>query len=419
MVHRRTWSPLLLTLGALGCGSSSSIPPTPEASTPPVLPAQAALTPIEQLGKDIFFDTNLSEPPGQSCAVCHAEEVGWTGPREDLNKRGAVYEGAVPGRFGNRKAPSIAYLARAPVLSRSSEAARPDFTGGLFWDGRATGERLGPLAEQAQGPFLNPVEQNNPNPEAVVAKVCAASYADLFKQVFGDVCGNPTQAYDDIARAIAAWESSTEVNPFSSKYDAWLAKQVDLTEQEQLGLQLFQGKARCETCHPSKVGPRGEPPLFTDFSYDNLGVPRNPDNPWYGQTEFNPAGAAWDDPGLGGFLLTRTDYRSDARANLGKFRVLTLRNLDKRPRADFVKAYGHNGYFKSIKEVVHFYNTRDTLPLCGALPQEVPGRDCWPAPEVGLNLNTGALGNLGLTEEEENALVAFLQTLTDGFQASP
>jgi len=90
------------------------------------------------------------------------------------------------------------------------------------------------------------------------------------------------------------------VNPFSSKYDAYLARKVDLTEQEQRGLRLFQGKAHCDACHPSTPGPQGEPPLFTDFSYDNLGVPRNPVNPWYGQTDFNPAGAAWEDPGLGG-----------------------------------------------------------------------------------------------------------------------
>ena len=117
------------------------------------------------------------------------------------------------------------------------------------------------------------MEQNNPNPKAVVDKVCASSYADLFKQVFGDVCGDPARAYDDMGRAIAAWESSAEVNPFSSKYDAYLERKVDLTEQEQRGLRLFQGKAHCDACHPSTPGPQGEPPLFTDFTYDNLGVP--------------------------------------------------------------------------------------------------------------------------------------------------
>ncbi|MBZ4420948.1 cytochrome-c peroxidase [Myxococcus sp. RHSTA-1-4] len=418
MARTRYWYPLLLTLGALGCARDRSPPQKVEARPQQVPPLQVALTPIEQLGRNIFFDTNLSEPPGQSCAVCHGEETGWTGPDEELNKTGSVYEGAVPGRFGNRKAPSIAYLARTPVLNMDS-SKRPDFTGGLFWDGRATGERLGPLVEQAQGPFLNPVEQNLPSPEAVVNRVCVSSYAELFKQVFGDVCGDPARAYDDIGRAIAAWESSAEVNPFSSKYDAYLAKKVDLTDQEKRGLQLFKGKARCDACHPSTPGPQGEPPLFTDFTYDNLGVPRNPDNPWYGQTEFNPAGAAWDDPGLGGFLRERPEYRSMARANLGKFRVPSLRNADKRPRPDFVKSYGHNGYFKSLQDVVHFYNTRDTLPLCAGGPQEVPGRDCWPEPEVGLNLNVAEMGDLGLTEEEEAAIVAFLQTLTDGFTPPP
>ncbi|MGZ3461828.1 MAG: cytochrome C, partial [Archangium sp.] len=141
----------------------------------------------------------------------------------------------------------------------------------------------------------------------------------------------------------------------------------------------------------------------------------NPENPWYTQTDANPLGAAWVDNGLGGFLSTRPDYRPYARGNLGLHKVPTLRNVDRRPRPDFVKAYGHNGYFKSLESIVHFYNTRDVLPVC--LPQSpgTPGADCWPPPEVGLNVNTSELGNLGLTEQEEAALVAFLRTLSDGF----
>ncbi|HEX5751416.1 MAG TPA: cytochrome c peroxidase [Archangium sp.] len=397
----------LLTLGGFAGGGS---PPGEKAGPP-------ALTSVEQLGRSLFFDTGLSEPPGQSCASCHAPAAGWTGPNARVNAHGAVYEGAVPGRFGNRKPPSAAYATRAPVFHRIE--AEGTFQGGRFSDGRATGEKLGnPAADQAQGPLLNPVEQNNPHAASVVAKVCAAPYGKLFRDVHGQaICdgAHVDRAYDAIARAIVAYEGSREVNAFSSKYDAYLAGRAELTAVEKQGLQLFEGKAKCAQCHPSQPGPRGEPPLFTDDSYDNLGLPRNLENPWYTLTERNPLGAAWVDHGLGAFLVQRPDFRPFVRANLGLHKVPTLRNVDKRPRPDFVKAYGHNGYFKSLESVVHFYNTRDVLPVC--LP-ETPGLasdDCWPPPEVGLNVNTEELGALGLSGQEEAAIVAFLRTLSDGF----
>ncbi|MFL5357263.1 cytochrome-c peroxidase [Archangium sp.] len=402
-----------LVAGLLACSGHSS---APEAA-PAVAASPVALTPLEQLGRQLFFDANLSEPAGQACASCHDPGAGWTGPASHVNARGAVYEGAVEGRFGNRKPPSAAYATQSPLFHLMDRQGT--FEGGAFWDGRATGEKLGtPAAGQAQGPFLNPLEQNNPDAAAVVAKVCHAAYTPLFRSLHGeDICdgAHVERAYDGIARAIAAFEASGEVNAFSSRYDAYLAGKTQLSEQEQEGLRLFEGKARCARCHPSQPGPKGEPPLFTDFTYDNVGVPRNPDNPWYALTEFNPLGAAWADNGLGGFLATRADFRLYARANLGLHKVPSLRNVDKRPRTDFVKAYGHNGYFKSLEEVVHFYNTRDVLPVCLPGTPSTPGADCWPPPEVGLNVNAEELGNLGLSEEEEAALVAFLRTLSDGY----
>ncbi|WP_235216983.1 cytochrome-c peroxidase [Archangium violaceum] len=374
------------------------------------------LTPVERLGKLLFFDRGLSEPSGQACAVCHGPSVGWTGPELLINATGSVYEGAVKGRFGNRKPPSSAYATPAPIL-HLKDARKALFVGGNFWDGRATGEELGnPAADQAQGPFLNPVEQNNPSEAVVVAKVCRGPYASLFRSVYGSsICQNVARAYDAIALAIAAYEDSPEVNAFTSKYDAWLAGRAELSSQERWGLRLFEGKALCANCHPSQPGPRGKPPLFTDFTYDNLGVPRNLLNPWYWQREFNPLGPFWVDYGLGAFLQTREEWRPFARGNLGKVKVPTLRNVDKRPYPGFIKAYGHNGYFKSLESIVHFYNTRDVLPVC--LPEfpGTPGEDCWPPPEVGLNLNTDELGNLGLTPQEEAAIVAFLRTLSDGY----
>jgi len=286
------------------------------------------------------------------------------------------------------------------------------WVGGMFWDGRATGWTLGdPLAEQAQGPFLNPLEQALPAASYVVDRVCSSKYSDLFSQVCGYVCGDVPAAYECIARSIAAYERSSEVSQFSSKYDAYLAGQATLTEQEALGLELFEGKAMCSACHISE----GEQPLFTDFTYDNLGVPRNPENPFYFEPEWNPEGLDWVDEGLGGFLRSVGEaYESE----LGKQKVPTLRNVDKRPGPGFVKAYGHNGYFKSLDSIVHFYNTRDVKSRCTdpfTTEKDALAQDCWPVPEVESNVNTDELGNLGLTPAEEAAIVAFMKTLSDGY----
>ena len=362
-----------------------------------------SLTPEEQLGKDLFFDENLSDPTGQSCSTCHGPDVGYTGPSEALNKAGAVYQGAMQGRFGNRKPPSAAY-GYSPVFSDT-----PNLMGGMFWDGRATGKTLGdPLAEQAQGPFLNPLEQNMAGPKNVCDKVSASSYATLFDDVWGanslDCTNNYTHTYELIARSIAEYERSKEVSAFTSKYDAYLHGQIWLTPQEELGLSLFEGKGGCANCHPNKPDPQGAP-VFTDYTYDNLGVPKNPDNPFYNApTDVNPDGAEWVDPGLGGYLKN-AGYEPDVyQQEWGKFKVPTLRNVDRRPSPNFVKAYSHNGYFKSLKEIVHFYNTRD---VSGA---------GWPAAEYGDTVNKDELGNMGLTPAEEEAIVAFLGTLSDGWK---
>lgn len=351
------------------------------------------LTPIEELGKQLFFDENLSTPPGQSCATCHAPETGFTGPISDINATVAIYPGVVHTRSGNRKPPTAAYGGESPILYYEDT-----WIGGMFWDGRATGWTLDdPLAEQAQGPFLNPLEQNTPNAKKVCLKVAQSDYADLFEGVWGpgslDFKHDVEGTYEKIARSIAAYERSSEVNPFSSKYDYFLADAVELSDEEAWGLELFEAedKGNCAACHPA--------PLFTDFTYDNLGMPKNPLNPFYFMPKkWNPDGENWVDLGLGGFLES---IGEDYVAELGKQKVPTLRNVDKRPQPGFVKAYGHNGLFKSLKDIVHFYNTRDVA--------------VWPEPEVPINVNTDELGDLGLTDEEEDAIVAFLKTLNDGY----
>ena len=401
----------------------------------------------EQLGKSIFFDKQLSLKRNQSCASCHDPATGWTGPDSAVNAREAVYQGSVTGRSGNRKPPSAAYAATHPKLHLflDEEEAEQLFVGGNFWDGRATGEKLGnPAADQAQAPFVNPVEQALPDMLCVVYRVCSPTtpYPVSFEEVWGsDACeiswpenfdkmcaqdegltplpdkemAKANKIFDQIALSIAAFEASAEVNLFSSKFDNYMKGLVTLTAIEQTGLDLFKNKGKCADCHVLDPGPGNTPPLFTDFTYDNLGIPKNLENPFYTMpSDDNPQGRRWVDNGLGGFLQTRHDLREHWLDNIGKHKVPTLRNIDKRPHPDFVKAYGHNGYFKDLKQIIHFYNTRDILGVCWGTDGEIEGETCWPPPEITLNVNSDELGDLKLTDSEENAIVAFLKTLTDG-----
>lgn len=396
-----------------------------------------ALTPQERLGKSIFFDKTLSLNKNQACASCHDPEWGWTGPDNHINATGSVYQGSIPGKFGNRKPPSSAYATPSPIFHLQKQDRESLFVGGNFWDGRATGEKLGdPAADQAQGPFLNPVEQALPDSACVVYRICnAVDYPVSFKHVWSakscaitwpnaveDTCGvagetvalsetdraTSNHSYDLIALAIAAFEASPASNAFTSKFDLSFKGQAKLSRQERRGFALFKGRGQCALCHT--VSARGTKSLFTDFTYDNLGLPKNPENPVY---DVNPT---FVDLGLGSFLETRPDYAVLASVNDGKHKVPTLRNLDKRPSVVFVKAYGHNGYFKTLKGIVHFYNTRDVKPACPGpyTEAEALAANCWPAPEVAANVNTSELGNLRLTAEEEDAIVAFMKTLSDG-----
>lgn len=390
---------------------------------------------MAELGDEIFEDPRLSINGNQSCETCHDADWGFVGPDSEVNAGGAVYEGSIPGAFGDRKPPSSAYSTLSPVFHWSRRAGG-QFLGGNFFDGRATGERLGsPAAEQAQGPFLNPVEQGLRDEACVVYRVReSVGYGDLYLEVFGDaidaitfpdrideLCGeegDPFEIddenrraisieYDNIAIAIAMYEESH--NLYSSKFDAWRKGMYKPTSQERKGFALFQGKAGCAECHPSS----GQLPAFTDHSYDNLGVPANPDNPVYEVEE------GFVDEGLGGFLANRAGWGGFAEGARGKMRVPTLRNVDLRPHEGAVKAYMHNGVFKSLEQVVHFYNTRDVLPLCQQTEDPGFGETCWPAPEVAETMNAEQVGDLGLTADDEAALVAFLRMLSDGYIPNP
>jgi cytochrome c peroxidase len=238
--------------------------------------------------------------------------------------------------------------------------------------------------------------------------------------------------FDQLAQSIAGYEASAEVTVFTSKFDAVLAATAKFTPQEQTGYDLFRGKAKCNECH--RDGGPGEDPLFTDFTASNIGTPANPNLPYYAENRpdawgyvANPQGPSFVDGGVGSFLSnghllsqpSAVDQRwlKLAPDNRARIRVPTLRNVDKRPYPAFVKAYGHNGYFKSLKAIVHFYNTRDVLSRCQS-GKSGEGTTCWPAPESAANMNTTKMGNLGLSDAEEDALVSFMQTLTDGFMPS-
>lgn len=391
-------------------------------------------------GESVFFDNNLSINKNQSCAVCHGETVGWTGPDELINKKGAVYEGSLKNHFGNRKPPSSAYASLIPLFDYNSSTG---FYGGAFWDGRATGWKLGnATADQAQGPPLNPLEQALKNKEEVSRIVCNSTYSKTFLKEWDlKGCTDTNLIFDNMARSILKFESSERVNRFNSKYDRVINHTAKFTPDEQQGFDLFRGKARCSKCHLLNNSSKG-PAIFSDFSYHNIGIPSNPENPFYHMDTVcingkpvNPDGKVWIDSGLGAFLQNLSssdDWRKEPYVtkavkmmsrdqlseyvvqNIGKHRVPTLRNVDKRPDKTFVKAYTHNGYFKSLSDLVHYYNTRDILPRCSSsINDSVALRQgCWPVPEVTVNLNQD-VGNLKLTDQEEKAIVSFLKTLSD------
>ena len=421
---------------------------------------------IELLGKAMLYDKQLSVYRNEACAFCHMPEAGFTGPVSELNRTTGSYPGSVRTRFSERKPQTHSYAPLSPVLHYN--AGQGDLVGGNFWDMRATGRRLGnPAAEQAEGPPTNPVEMGLPDIACAVYRASQQPYRALFERVWGPqafsiawpdnteaACNQPgpppvgdpapvhlgaldrgraAATYDQMAQSIAGYEASHEVTAFSSKYDAVQAGKAKFTAQEQAGYDLFRGRANCNSCH--RDGGPGEDPLFTDFTASNIGTPANPGLPYYAEGVpdqrgyvANKNGASFIDFGVGGFVAnghplsqpSAVDARWQPLApqTRGRFQVPTLRNVDKRPDAGFVKAYGHNGYFKSLKQVVHFYNTRDVLPRCApGDPRE--GTGCWPAPETTENMNASKVGHLGLSDTEEDAIVSFMQTLSDGFGATP
>ena len=415
---------ILVTAACDGAGEA----PERAVATSWPLTDMLASTPLEDLGRALYFDVTLSRDGNQSCATCHDAAFGFSGPDSAVNAAGAVYAGSVRERFGNRRPPSASYATFAPILH--FDDAEGLWIGGNFWDGRATGEVLGtPAADQAIEPLLNPVQQALPDRACVIYRVREGPYSELWLGTWGDEIADVSfpesmdqecrrdaddfgltfslqdqdildRAFGQVGLSIAAFEASPDVNAFSSRYDAWKAGADVFTEQEEWGFELFTGdRALCSECHIADLSDPQD--LFTDFTFDNLGVPINPQSPVY---ESDPA---FVDLGLGGFLGDPAEH--------GKQKVPSLRNVDKRPSAPATKAFTHNGYFKSLEQVVHFYNTRDAKPACPGpyTSDEAMAEGCWPVAEVMANVNTDELGDLGLTAEEEAAIVAFMRTLSD------
>ncbi|MGH8263235.1 MAG: cytochrome-c peroxidase [Steroidobacterales bacterium] len=386
----------LLLICVAGCSASSGGDGNPA--------SPANLTPAAQLGELIFHDVSLSASGKMSCATCHDPDNAFAAPPGG----GSVPLGGpgvnVP---GFRNAPSLRYLTENPSFFFNDEGTP---TGGFDRDGRADS-----LAIQARRPFLSAHEMANAAVEDVVAKLSDAAYADDFRTLFGqDIFSTPDTAFDRMMFALQKYqhEDIGEFAPYSSKYDAFLAGCTGLSAQELRGLALYNDPARgnCAACHPSGRGPNGEPPLFTDFTYDNLGVPRNAAIP-------ANADPAYFDLGICG--PDRTDIVAGHPELCGAFKVPTLRNIA------LTAPYFHNGRIATLREVLQFYVRRDTNPdefyPLDAGGQPVKFDDLPDAYKTNVNAREGPYNRhpgdvpaLGDSDIED--VVAFLDTLTDGFQ---
>jgi len=351
------------------------------------------------LGRAIFFDATLSASGQMSCATCHdpahahaqsnALAVQSGGPNLD-----------VP---GFRSVPSLRYMT-ADKFFFDSEGTP---TAGFNRDGRASS-----LLEQAERPFLAAHEMANGDAASVTAKLAAAAYSDDFRTVFGsDAFDDPDGAFLRARFAVEAYEkAASELHPFDSKYDYFLSGKVMLAPAELRGFALFNrpDKGNCAGCHPSMRGADGAPPLFTDYTYDNLGVPRNV------EIAAN-ADPAYFDLGLCGPERVDLAEHTDL---CGAFKVPTLRNVATR------QVFFHNGTFKTLRDAIHFYVRRDTDPdefyPTGA-NGVVQKFDDLPL-EFHRNVNTEEVpydrhpGQAPrLDDGEIDDLIAFINTLTDGY----
>ena len=364
---------------------------------------------LNALGKALFFDPSLSASGKQSCASCHSPEHAY-GPPNHLSVQ---LGGADMTRTGVRAAPSLRYVQNVPAYTDhyreddgdDSEDQGP--TGGHNWDGRA-----GSAHEQARIPLLSAHEMANGEPRVVVEKIRSGPHADAFRKVLGqDVLDDEATAFNAVLMALEVFqETPSEFYPYTSKYDAVLRGQAKLSPQELRGLRVFNdpNKGNCAACHPGDIR-EGAFPAFSDFGFIAVGVPRN-------RKLAGNADPAFYDMGLCGpdrtDLKDRTDY-------CGLFRTPSLRNVALR------NAFFHNGIFHSLDEVLHFYAERDVKPQKW-YPRGKDGQvskfDDLPVQyHANVNMEAPFGGKPGdkplMNEGEMRDVIAFLKTLTDGYQA--
>lgn len=383
-----------------------------DASLPSSSAVVVPLSRLQDIGRQIFNDRSLSEPRGTACVSCHLPNRGFAG---NHGSGIGVALGSQPAAFGGRNAMSNAYTAFIPKFTFRVRAGDVDPVGGLFWDGRADTP-----AQQALGPLLNPLEMNNPDVASVLAKIANGAYKKQFRDEFGvNIFNNPTLAFQKIGEAIAAYEQTPDLQPFSSKYDQFIQGAVQFTPQEANGMKVFMdvNKGNCVSCHvmnPKSSNPRDS--LFADFSHYALGVPRNNNIP-------RNANPSFYDLGLCGPDRSKPALTPDVPANItidqfcGRFRMVSLRNTATRP------AWMHNGYFTKLRDVVSFYATRNSNPTRWYGPLGVPND--LPQAYLGniihdrVPFNRPASAGPALTEREIDDVVAFLKTLSDTPAATP
>jgi cytochrome c peroxidase len=367
-------------------------------------PKAADLTVI---GRELFFDAGLSASGTTACASCHVPARAF-GPPNDA----PVQRGGRDGRqSGVRAVPSLMYTQNVPsftehyVDDEGDDSIDQGPAGGRTWDGRSPSTH-----DQAQLPLFSPYEMANDGIGTVVRKVRQAAYAERFREVFGaGVFGDETLAFKAVLLALETFQQSpAEFYPYSSKYDAWLRQETELSPEELRGLAAFNdpAKGNCARCHPSSMR-EGAFPQFTDFGYAALGAPRN---------RAIPANAdpRYYDLGLCGPLRTdlagKTEY-------CGMFRTPSLRNVATR------RVFFHNGVFHRLEEVVRFYAERDTRPgkwYSHAADGKVRKFDDLPPAYRGnvdrsapFDRQTGEKPSL--SEPDIRNILAFLKALTDGY----
>jgi cytochrome c peroxidase len=396
------------------------------------------LSAMAQLGKLVFYDTSFSSSGKLACASCH-EPNHFYGPSSDLP---AVMGGPDLNRQGVRAVPTLTYLELQPNFSIGPDPAGDNDTttplpqlaaqagtavrvtktaqstaqsaanivpqGGMFWDGRAD-----TLQIQALGPLLNPLEVDGGSAQRVAAKLRAAPYASRFVELFGpSVLDDPKMLLSEALFAVARYQvEETSFHPFSSKYDAWLEGKARLSRAEMRGYILYNDPAKgdCAACHLDQPSSDGQPPLFTDHQFEALGLPRNP------HLVANRDPAYYDEGICGPYrkdLATQTQF-------CGMFLTPTLRNTATR------KVFFHNGVYHNLQQVLDFYNFRDTDP--GKIyPHAADGRvekfDDLPK-KYWANVDSSDppldrhLGEKpALTDQDEKDIIAFLGTLTDGYE---